>query len=317
MGDSPHTKFVIHAGDAHATALEAAAAFLALQMRQARGWLNKNRPEFTRANLRWWYNIGFPAAKLDQTHLSRYYNTCVAAAIKALHFDGPLSVTLMRRLVSETNAAELTSLNGALVPEVAAAVASFAKSFRRETGLYVMVDVGASTLDCCTFSLSSQNGFPKCPIFLADVSLRGVQPWECCEGDDPLKTAFEQDVRNRKRGVIWHTKSRRDPMSNRWREGLPVFLIGGGSSANMYQKAVASLDPWLRTYIRSSNGVRLIHLTEPENVEYQCPTVSVHRLAVGIGLSYHTLDIDEIVLPRDIEDISRLPVREYEDIYGK
>jgi hypothetical protein len=180
-----------------------------------------------------------------------------------------------------------------------------------------MVDVGASTLDCCTFSLTGDNGVVQCPIFLADVSLRGVQPWECCDGEETLKADFEQDVQYRQKAIIWLTRLRRDPNSERWRTGMPVFLIGGGAAAEVYQKTSGSLDPWLKRNVRGSNGVRLLTLPEPDDLEYSCTSELVQRLAVGIGLSHHVYDIANIVMPSEIEDVGKLRVREIEDIYGK
>jgi hypothetical protein len=50
--------------------------------------------------------------------------------------------------------AEAEKLDITVLPETAAEAAGFAKSINRAPGLYPMVDVGAMTLDVCTFPLS-------------------------------------------------------------------------------------------------------------------------------------------------------------------
>jgi hypothetical protein len=82
----------------------------------------------------------------------------------------------------------------ALVPEIAAAVAGFARSNERENEMYAMVDIGAGTLDCCTFNLGGVDGEARCSVFAADVSMLGVEPWEVARTDDELAPAFANQV---------------------------------------------------------------------------------------------------------------------------
>ena len=171
---------VLRSGAWAATALEAATAFLALQLRQARGWLLSRKEDALSAGpLRWSYHVGFPAASLDKNGLRERYAAACTAALSLSLLGLPITPTLVRvalRVVPTTTTA-LDKLGISLVPEISAAITGFARSPKREDGLYAMVDVGAGTVDCCTFDLWRPNdGAMTYPIFKADVAMLGVEP---------------------------------------------------------------------------------------------------------------------------------------------
>ena len=53
----------------------------------------------------------------------------------------------------------------AVIPETAAAVTGFAKSTHSAPGVYLMVDVGAMTLDVCAFRLMQEFGEPLAALY--------------------------------------------------------------------------------------------------------------------------------------------------------
>jgi hypothetical protein len=61
-----------------------------------------------------------------------------------------------------------------LIPEVAAEVAGYAKSTRREEGLHILVDIGATTLDVCSFVLHKTEGDDCYALLTADVQKLGA-----------------------------------------------------------------------------------------------------------------------------------------------
>lgn len=310
--------FALHTASAAATAMEAAAAFLGLQIRQARGWLiTAHRQEFQRGPLRWSYNVGFPAASLNDGALVSRYQACVAAAIRLSALSGELTIEVVRKTIAAVRNPrdDLHRLNGELFPEIAAAVAGFARSRRREDGLYGMVDVGAGTLDCCTFSLVAADGQDRCPIYVADVSMLGVQPYTICKDDLALVDEFRRQLDERQRSVIWTTRIHRYSQSPRWKTGFPLFLVGGGKLADAHRLSTHALGPWLKACLGGHGTVHVKDLPAPDGLVHHAKPEHLHRLAVAVGLSIPGFDIPEVELPHSIDDDSRIPQRDYEAAY--
>lgn len=312
---------VLRCGEVEATAEEAACAFLALQIRQARGWLMTERKVLTqRGQLTWSYNFGFPAASLNFDILRRRYEHCVLAALSLANDKVDVTVVTSRaelRRAAHNTVAQLERARAQLVPEIAAAVAGFAQSALLDDGLYALVDVGGGTVDCCSFNLfKTKDGGAKCPIFAADVSMLGVEPWRVCAADLQLANYFRWELDRRQRSIIWLTKMTGDPRSGRWKEGLPMFLIGGGSRSDVHAASVARLDAWLKKSNSNGGGVRLVRLPAYGNLDHPlCSALDVDRLSVGIGLSLPAVDMPEITLPNAIENVSFYSVRSADHRY--
>jgi hypothetical protein len=302
------TEPVLVAGLVQATAEEVAAAFLALQLRQALGWLATAQATLLRQqSLRLSYNFGFPAASLEAKALRDRYERCIAAALPLSDGHGELSLTDVQRSLQSSAGGASTLLQAAqaqLFPEIAAAVSGFANSISREDGLYALVDVGGGTVDCCTFNLFNdalQGG--RCPIFRAEVDMLGVDPWRLCQDDEDLEADFKALLDTLQRRVIWETKHMRYPTSERWKTVLPVFFTGGGIASDVHRESTYGLEAWLRHHTRGDAGVRIETLPPPKNLEHPlCPAADVHRLIVAIGLSQEAGYIPDVTLPGDISD---------------
>lgn len=316
MAPDCERRMVMHTSGGSATALECAVAFLALQIRQARGWLyEEHSASFTRGPLQWSYNMGLPAAKLDESTTIRHYRTCLAAAIDVADGAGPVSLETVRRTIADMkdSRTRLEVQGASLQPEIAAAVAGFAWSRKRENGLYAMIDIGAGTMDCCTFSLTSGEDGDRCPIFVADVSLLGMLPLELCEGESGLRDSFLSDVKERICEVIRPTKDRKHPNSPRWKEGLPIFLVGGGKPSRLHRAEVDAIDGNMkRSHL---GGLKVVELPPPEGLIHAARPEQLHRLAVAVGLSRPASEIPEVELPTTICDIAALERRDYEQNY--
>jgi hypothetical protein len=302
---------VMSAMAAQANAEEAACAFLALQVRQARGWLATERAMLMqRGAITWSYNFGFPAASLNNSDLRRRYERCIAAALSLINEPAAITLAAVRAALAAITNRETEMLEraqAALVPEIAAAVSGFANSTMLDDGLYAIVDVGGGTVDCCTFNLfKKRDGAARCSIFAAEVAMLGTEVWQGCADDPPLANYFRLDLDRRQRTVIWRTKQDRDPRSERWVQGLPVFFVGGGTRSAVHQDSTGSLDAWLRGHNKDGGGVRKMRLPSPENLDHVlCDAAEVHRLAVAVGLSLPAVDMPEVTLPDEIEDVER------------
>ena len=214
----------------------AACAFLALQLRQVRGWVACARREVLgEATVDWHTNLGFPAASLDDARLAQRFRRVCAAALQLNESGAEVSIDTVAaalKHVGPDSARQLAALGGNLVPEIAAAVAGFAYSARLEMGLFALVDIGGSTVDCCTFNLyAPKDGDLGCFIFAAKVDLLGVEPWRLCERDDSMRGEFIERLERVPRDVLGETRRRRYQQSPRWQAGLPVFVTGGGAAS--------------------------------------------------------------------------------------
>lgn len=313
--DRLKTRIIANAGNAlpDYEADELACGFLALQIQQARGWLLDRRADlFGRGPLRWWLNVGFPAESLDLPTLRARYEMIVAAAMDLSHERKRLTRQFVRealKAVAGSDKKRLADRNGFLFPEIAAAVAGYASSSKRKDGLFAMVDVGAATLDVCTFNLfPDQQGLLKCPIFEADVSLLGVEVWRHCNEDVELKRFFPDEVELRQRKVIWTTKKERYRLSDRWSSGLPIFLVGGGSLSDVHVEATSKISGWLAG--QGCGGAAIENLPPPDELLFECAPGDVQRLAVAVGLSLFNTDIPQAKLPSEITNDAAPAVRE-------
>lgn len=236
-----------------------------------------------------------------------------------------------------------------VVPEVAAEVAGYAYSDMREEGLHLLVDIGAATLDVSTFILNTNNGENRYGFLSADIGRYGafelhrsrleafrifINSWlskvdGISETLEPVPESYnnyvppQSDIPNFDETfikkatipitkVIVKTKRDRDPNSEAWVNGLPLFLCGGGSLAKFYSEKL------LNNVIKSMDnfvweGFRLKQIPIPEKLEaYGLRSNEYHRLAVAYGLSFQYDNIGIIVPPSEIDDILPEPRR---DIY--
>ncbi len=93
-----------------------------------------------------------------------------------------------------------------LIPEVIAEVVGYARSPLRDEGLHLLVDIGASTLDVCSFRLADEGGEDHYSILTADVKLLGA------------KHLHGKRVEGLKRAIEDHAKSLSDPTD-------PLYVI--------------------------------------------------------------------------------------------
>ncbi len=103
--------------------------------------------------------------------------------------------------------------------------------------------------------------------------------------------------------TISDLKKNRDPHSDRWRNGLPIFICGGGKEIKIYEKALREAESIL---IRSfyMKGLDLRDLPKPENLTGDYLTKqNYHRFSVAYGLSFPPDDIGQINQPGEIGDI--------------
>ena len=204
-------------------------------------------------------------------------------------------------------------IDSELRPEVIAEVAGYANSPLRNEGLHLLVDIGASTLDVCSFNLGPRQheGDDRVPILTAHLELLGVEILRQKRGEGAeAEIEFKNNCKKVLTRTIGDLRSKRDPLSRCWNSTLPVFLCGGGSVMQVYQGVVSDAGEWLQRWVRSSDGIRQIQLPKPNSLDAEIDDRSYHRLAVAWGLSQPSFNIGLYERPSEIDDIEPPPVRE-------
>ena len=149
-------------------------------------WETKHR-DYAHLAINWELNIGIPAKTWDNTELSKTMKkTALAGWNLSLEKNSSISINDVERAndkaFEQIKKNEYDWKRGQLhpelvttVPELIAEVMGFAKSQSRRNGMYLLTDVGASTLDISTFILhedqAEENIFT---ILCSDVKPFGV-----------------------------------------------------------------------------------------------------------------------------------------------
>ena len=302
---------------------QAAVAYLAFVIRYVRGWLLLNRPHLFRGRKPVWFvNLGMPAASYDEVRIAEPYRHVGAAALRLAMSDEPVTVEATRRFLHDPSVAgagrseeAAEKLGIAVIPETAAQMTGFSKSTRRASGLYLLVDVGALTLDACMFRLSQKDSTGDRYAFMeAEVRPLGVESFYWFQSEGKTEPEFRKQCDYALHSVVWNTKRYRDPRAAAWERGndVPVFLAGGGAANHLHRKIVASLGPWLQQHTRNA-GIRLLELPVPKAIDLPHPINGFRRMAVAWGLSYPPTDIGGIMAVSDVEDIPPPTVVDFGD----
>lgn len=296
-----------------------AVAYLALVLRYVRCWFIANhRKAFGKFYLNWSCNLGLPAAIDDDAELRSTFCTVHKAAWLASRQLGPVTIDGTRGAIENITCPKYEpEVEFALIPEVIAEVTGYAISPFRNEGLHLLVDIGASTLDVCSFILKRKDD-DHVSILTADVKLLGAERlhWAKVDGAK-AESRFKEDCKKVLRRTIADLRKDRYPQSNRWKSTLPVFLCGGGSTMQVYQSVVNHVGEWLQKWIPSSYGIRKLSLPKPESLDAELDDKSYHRIAVAWGLSRESFNIGTYSRPSEIGDVEPLPVRKKHEYIGQ
>ena len=132
--------------------------FLALALREAREWfLQKQKTLYGNLDLRWTFNIGLPSADFANEALCKVYDMVAQAAWALSVRKGALYLQAASEILDSPGRSDQVNERGGRNP-----VHSRSRSGSRgicevnasaEEGLHLLVDVGATTLDVCSFVL--------------------------------------------------------------------------------------------------------------------------------------------------------------------
>ena len=311
--------------DATVSRAQAGVAYLAFVIRYAKGWLAHNRPDLFRGREPiWLVNLGVPTASYDDHKLVKPYRRVGAAALLLSKSDAPVTVDATRTSLSHADVIRAGASEEAdealavtVLPEAAAEMTGFTKSTRGAPGLYLLVDVGAMTLDACMFRLNKNATSGDLYEFMAaQVRPLGVDSFHWCLNEGRTESGFVRQCDRMLREIVWHTRKRRCPEAETWSHGndVPVFLAGGGAANRLHRDVVESVGPWLKQHV-GNQGLRVLELPVPVAIELPEPLNDFGRMVVAWGLSYPSTEIGRIRPMRDIEDAPPPIVRDLSDRY--
>ena len=290
------------------------AAYIAHVLRRAREWLESDKSEYLRGREPiWTANIGIPAASYDETDLLSTYRAMGAAALKLVQGQQPIADAEVQAIWSSNEcaaacaSAEEAGQQGiAIMPEIVGATTGFMQSTDVPNHLYQLIDVGAWSLDTCTFRLYRPLGEPgsRYSIFSAKVKpLGALHLREHLRIRRRIQDFVDLCVES-VRATIRETRHSMDPTAEAFRDGnpLPLFLTGGGLHDPAYEEVVTQVDRWLKQGARQY-GVRSggLQRLAPTNPCQGSEGTDLSRLTVAAGLSVPAWEMGEIYPPKAIE----------------
>ena len=300
-------------GALEATRTHAGAAYLAFVIRYLRGWLRVNRSDHFRGRRPVWFvNVGIPTASYDDLQIFKSYRRIAAAALQLAKIDSSVTLEAVKLFLDDPRVVEASdsdeaseALGVAVFPEAAAEMTGFAKFARNAPGLYLLVDVGAMTLDVCMFRLNQHASQADRYAFMAaDVRPLGVDSFHWFLAQGKTESGFVDQCRHTLNTVVLRTKRDRDPHADTWKPGndVPVFLAGGGAANRLHQDVVESVGTWLKRDVRNE-GIRPLDLPLPKTIDLPESLADFGRMVVAWGLSYPPTEIGRIDAMSDIDDI--------------
>jgi len=118
-----------------------------------------------------------------------------------------------------------------------------------------------------------------------------------------IDRTFREDCYTTIRALIADLRNNRAPKGKRWKEGLPIFLAGGGRNVEVYRDALREVDHWREDYLTAAPfDIRELPSLEDLTAPGLDPAHE-HRFSVAYGLSYPGDDIGEIKPPHEIPDL--------------
>lgn len=216
-----------------------------------------------------------------------------------------VSLSIIQKMLS---APELGGIAVNLRPEVAAEAMGLIRSEMADFGIYVLIDIGASTLDVCVFKYFFRER-EKQALFVANVELLGSQSpiWlkEIMKTEPCLNlNHLCKEIYTTIASPIVHTKKHRCPHEDAWRgkDSLTILVAGGGRQSEIHKQCIHRVEKNLCENTKITN-FEFKEPVVPKTLELNCPHDSYHRLAVAWGLSIDNANFAEIDLPGVIEDI--------------
>ena len=301
-------------------------AFIANVLLKTREWVFNNCSEmFKQYKIIWHLNMGIPSSNFRKNYFSVYRAIALTGWNLSTATDG-ITLSNASDYYANRGRGFNDSIHQDLVnifPEVTAEVVNYARSESRNSGLHVIVDIGASTLDVAGFELYERTGKDnyslietkvqrlgayRChlarireikrlvlqeyalnelfsdPSYHVNQTLEEYLPKIDMNSFSERDFIFRQSVRKCIGNVISCLHNESDPLAKSWDTGLPIFLCGGGQFVDLYLSVLRDIQG---DWQKSSGRIRfLISRLDQKPANFHGDGVAFHRLAVAHGLSF-------------------------------
>ncbi len=287
-------------------------AWIALMLRQTRGWLRRSQPRLAaERRLRLAVNVGIPARSHDATALRDRYALCCHAAWRLAWSGAEITAASASAALTEaTLPGRDDPTDVGVVPELAGAIAGFARSAEARDGAYVLLDVGGLTVDAAFFRLTGvRKADAGIRIYGAELDHLGVdvtRAWVAQAPGEDREAAIAPLVGSLLCQPIirGHEKFVAAP-GPKPEATTPIFVIGGGRHSAPHRAslpwAVDSLKPsTFATRLREEDLAPQLRRLATASAPADCD-----RLLVACGLSLPLGDIPFWTLPSEIADAGR------------
>lgn len=189
-------------------------AYLALAIREARGWLfSEHADDYIKTEIVWTVALGLPAEHVVENRLSNVFARLGAAAW-AVAEQSMISTDVCRKALEHTaNGSSNTKVEVTVTPEIAAQIYGFVSSNRfdaKARNFFLIADVGAGTVDTCLFRVVPAKGARwSFEIYTAAVEPSGVMNlhrhrvgwWQQLLAPDPVGAKLSRDLDSIKLGT--------------------------------------------------------------------------------------------------------------------
>lgn len=162
----------------------AATCYLALLLRASRRWFLHTRHGLVGhfRKLRWGLNLGVPSPCVEDNEQNRVFKRVGKAAwwlstLPETDITYKKASTELKNVTEDPDYWETDeefACDFDIIPEIAAGAMGYALSSHRREGVHVMIDVGALTVDACSFFLDTHEESNRFRLLIADVQPLGT-----------------------------------------------------------------------------------------------------------------------------------------------
>ena len=167
------------------TAAEATSAYFGLVLLEVRKWFwNEKYSDYKGAKIDWQLNVGMSSRSYDNQTLSEQMKRAALAGWNlTLNSNNSISKSEIEnaKISADRQIAEgifdeeqLHPDNVCPIPEIIAQVVGYARSPMRQNGMYLIIDVGAATIDVSNFIIHEKRGEDLYSILVAEVEKFGA-----------------------------------------------------------------------------------------------------------------------------------------------
>jgi hypothetical protein len=289
-------------------------------------------------SIRWSSNLAVPEKYMDTSPvLKSFENVFRIAWLMAMLFDEVGELHKAQEVIESYACAKTIATSGRnldcfVYPEVAAEVAAVTKPRSAKQGLYAFVDVGAGTVDGSVFRFYRPlKDDPSQFTYAANVIRSGAahvelgaseklaqlsQAWFKRMKEDGghagglsltseliLDPPFDESVTQLGSEVrdqlvrLFKAAHEKERGEDHWSD-LQLIIGGGGASLPLYVNAAREA---FRHKGNRANNLTNVALDAPSDFEMgRLSRKTFHRFAVAYGLSFHRVNLPDVVLAKDV-----------------